>query len=503
MSYQDVMQRANAAFQSGKTKNVEFRRQQLQSLLRLYEENRDEMAAVLAADLRRPKQEAVILEIEFLINDLNNTLIHLDEWSRIVEPDKGIVNLMDKVLIHNDPYGIALVMGAWNYPLQLSLVPFSAAIAAGNAVILKPSEVSVNCAKFMAEKIPQYLDNECYQVVCGGVTETTELLKNRFDYIFYTGSGRVGQIVYQAATKHLTPVTLELGGKSPVYIDNTVDIDKAVRRIMWGKFVNAGQTCIAPDYILCTKDIQNKFVEEAKVVLKEWYGDDVKASPDLSRIVNQASFQRIVQFLKSGKIAVGGKYDANERFIEPTILVDVKATDPVMQDEIFGPILPIMNVENAFDAIKFINSLDKPLALYIFSNNESDRNIIISNTSSGGVCCNDTIMHLAVDTLPFGGVGPSGMGAYHGKFTYDTFTHKRAVLVKNINAISEKLADSRYPPYSESKTNYLAILTKKRKGFSFPYFTHVLLFGLGIASTLLIQQLLPEVLKQKKFKIFK
>lgn len=492
MAFQDVMNRANAAFQSGKTKNVAFRRKQLEALLRLYEDNRDEMAAVLAADLRRPKQEAMILEVDFLINDINNTLNNLEEWAAVEKPAKSLVNVMDEVLIYKDPFGVVLVMGAWNYPLQLSLVPFSAAIAGGNTVVLKPSEISANCAKFMKDKIPQYLDNECYQVVCGGVPETTELLKHKFDYIFYTGSGRVGQIVYEAATKHLTPVTLELGGKSPVYVDNTVDIEKAVRRILWGKFVNAGQTCIAPDYVLCTKEVQKKFVDEAKIVMKEWYGDDVKASPDFSRIVNTPSFQRLVNLMRSGTAAIGGRSDSSERFIEPTILIDVKPTDPVMVEEIFGPILPIMNIENAFDAIKFINSRDKPLALYIFSDNEKDRNTIIANTSSGGVCCNDTIMHLAVDTIPFGGVGPSGMGQYHGKFTFDTFVHKRACLVKKIDTIGEKLSNARYPPYTDGKISYLSFLTKKRKGFSIPYFTHFLLFGLGIASTVFVQQLLPE-----------
>ncbi|KAG5668145.1 hypothetical protein PVAND_016097 [Polypedilum vanderplanki] len=492
MTYEDLMSRAATAFQSGKTKDIDFRRKQLNALLRMYEENKDEMARVLAADLRRPKQESYILEIEFLINDIITTINSLDEWTKPMKPEKGIVNMMDDVLIYPDPLGVVLVMGAWNYPLQLPLVPFGAAIAAGNVAILKPSEISVNCANFIAENIPKYLDNECYHVVCGGVQETTELLKHKFDYIFYTGSGRVGKIVYEAAAKHLTPVTLELGGKSPCYIDNTVDISKATRRVLWGKFINAGQTCIAPDYILCTKEIQDKFVKEAKVVLKEWYGDDIKKSPDFCRIVNQVNFQRLTKLLSSGTIAVGGKTDADERFIEPTIIVDAKSTDAVMQEEIFGPILPIVNINNAFEAIKFITARDKPLALYIFSNNTNDRQTIIENTSSGGVCVNDTIMHLAVDTMPFGGVGPSGMGGYHGKYSFDTFSHKKSCLVKKIDTISEKLSNARYPPYSDKKINYLTFLTKKRKGFSIPYLPQLVLLGVGVAATIFVQRILPE-----------
>ncbi|CAO1387428.1 unnamed protein product [Diamesa tonsa] len=497
MSYTSILQRANTAFQSGKTKDIQFREKQLKALLCLYEENTEEMVAVLSADLRRSRQEATILEIEFLINDLKHVINNLSDWVAPEQasdiPSKGFVNMLDGVYIFNDPLGTVLVMGAWNYPLQLTLVPAAAAIAAGNCVIIKPSEVAPNSAKFMAEKIPKYLDSECYHVVCGGVAETTELLKNRFDYIFYTGSSRVGKIVHQAANQFLTPVTLELGGKSPLYLDSTVDIGIATRRILWGKFINAGQTCIAPDYILCTKEMQAKFIEEAKIILLEWYGENTQASPDLCRIINQANFQRLSGFLNSGKLAIGGKTDVNEKFIEPTILMDVLPTDPVMQEEIFGPILPIIPIDNAFEAINFINSREKPLALYIFSKNKSDTQLMVSNTSSGGVCVNDTIMQLSVDTLPFGGVGQSGMGSYHGKFTFDTFTHKKACLIKDFNIIGEKLASSRYPPYSPEKTSFLATLMRKRKSIPMTYLPHVIMFAMGVATTMLVRNFLPEV----------
>lgn len=266
-------------------------RKQLQQLMRMYEENEVAMEKALKADLNRHRQEAQVLEIEFLKNDLRNTLMNLDEWVKPEEPSKTLVNLMDKVKIFKDPFGTVLVIGAWNYPLQLTLLPVAGAIAAGNCVVIKPSEVSENCARWMAETLPKYIDSECYPVILGGVKETTEVLRQKFDYIFYTGSGKVGQIVYEAATKHLTPVTLELGGKSPCYLDSTCDMSIATKRILWGKLINCGQTCIAPDYLLCTKEVEKRFIEEAKKVLAEWYGSDKQASQDLCRIVNNSHFQ--------------------------------------------------------------------------------------------------------------------------------------------------------------------------------------------------------------------
>ncbi|KAK7861769.1 hypothetical protein R5R35_010788 [Gryllus longicercus] len=482
-SYPEIIQKARDAFQSGRTRDVTFREQQLKKLLRLYEENTDAMIAALAADLRKSKQESVLFEIEFVKNDIKHSLLNLREWVKPEKPPKGIVNLMDEVLIHHDPFGVVLIMGAWNYPLQLALVPVAGAIAAGNCVILKPSEVSEACANLMAELIPKYLDQDCYHVVQGGIPETTELLKERFDYIFYTGSTNVGKIVRAAANEHLTPVTLELGGKSPVYIDDTVNMDIAVRRILWGKCINAGQTCIAPDYILCSKDVEQEIVSRAKQVFREWYGDNWKNSPDFCRIVTDRHFRRLVGFLNNGKIAVGGDTDESERYISPTILVDVKPSDPIMQEEIFGPILPVVNVESPEEAIKFIVNREKPLAFYIFSDNSQRRKLLIENVSSGGICCNDTLMHVGVDTLPFGGVGNSGMGAYHGVYSYNTFTHKKSCLVKNYNPLGEKIASSRYPPYSDKKTTFLASMMKKRRGigFSLKYLPHIVMFGIGIA----------------------
>ncbi|CAK1584388.1 unnamed protein product [Parnassius mnemosyne] len=477
----DVVEKARDTFNRGVTKPIEWRRQQLQNLLRLYTENQNAMIAALQKDLRRSKMEAVLLETDYLINDLKNTLNNLEEWAKPERPSKGLVNMLDDVVIYNDPYGVALVIGAWNYPLQLLLLPMAGAIAAGNVVIVKPSELAVACAQFIAEMIPKYLDNDAVIVVEGGPEETTELLKQKFDYIFYTGGTNVGKIVYAAATKYLTPVTLELGGKSPVYIDSTVDIRVTAKRVLWGKFINAGQTCIAPDYVLCSKEVQDKFIEAARDILKEWYGDDAQKSPDLCRIINSRHFSRLQALVDAckSKIAIGGGCDPKERFIEPTIVANVTGGEKIMEDEIFGPILPIVPVENAYEAIKFINAREKPLVLYVFSKDKDLVSNIVENTSCGGMCVNDTIMHMGVDTLPFGGVGNSGMGAYHGKATFDTFTHKKSCLVKNFAVIGEKLGSMRYPPYNDSKLNKITRLMAKRSMPSLSFLPYLLTFILG------------------------
>ncbi|XP_024939530.1 aldehyde dehydrogenase, dimeric NADP-preferring isoform X3 [Cephus cinctus] len=485
-TYADLIQKTRDAFYSGKTRPLDWRIKQLKQFICMLEENRAEIQAALASDLRRCKFESNVLEIDYTINDIKHMLMNIKEWAAPEKPPKGLVNMLDGVEIRKDPYGVVLVIGAWNYPLQLALVPMMGALAAGNCVILKPSEVSPATAKVIADIVPKYLDNECFHVILGGVAETTEILKQRFDYIFYTGSTAVGKIVREAANKYLTPVTLELGGKSPVYLDNTVEMNIAVKRILWGKCVNVGQTCIAPDYVLCTAEVQNQFVQEAKKVLKEWYGENPKESPDLCRIINENHFQRLVNFLTgNGEVAIGGETDPSEKYISPTVLTDVKPTDPIMQQEIFGPILPMVTVNNAYEAIKFINEREKPLAMYLFSNNKADISLIVQNTCSGGLAVNDTIMHIAVDTLPFGGVGASGIGAYHGKYTFDTFVHKKGCLTKNYNKLVEYLGSARYPPYTEKKLSFLSLMMAKRPDIpGIKYLPHLIMFGLGIVATI-------------------
>ncbi|PSN35886.1 Fatty aldehyde dehydrogenase [Blattella germanica] len=483
-TYTDIVQKARKAFMTGKTRPLSFREEQLKQMARMMDENTKDFESALAYDLRKSKQEAIITEIQIIQNEVKAMLTNLKEWSKPMKAEKAMANALDELMVYKDPYGVVLVMGAWNYPVQLTLLPVVGAIAAGNCVVIKPSEVSTASAALIARLVPHYLDKECFHVVLGGIPETTNLLKERFDYIFYTGSTSVGKIVRTAANEHLTPVTLELGGKSPVYIDDTADLDISVRRILWGKCLNAGQTCIAPDYVLCPKSIQSKFIDKAKSVLKEWYGNDVKSSPDLGRIVSERHYKRLVPLLENGKVAIGGETDPNERFISPTILTDVKPTDSIMQEEIFGPILPILNVENASEALEFITSRELPLAFYIFTKNKRIRDTLVNNVRCGGITCNDTVMHCATDSLPFGGVGNSGMGAYHGIYSFDTFTHKKACLIRNFSHLGERLSSSRYPPYSEKKLGLLHYVLKKRKGVSVPGFSYFAVFVCGIAATL-------------------
>ena len=404
--------------------------------------------------------ETTMMEHIALNNEAVMMLNNLDSWSKPRSCEKDLAMLFDTLEIRPQPYGVALVIGPWNYPVQLTLMPAIGAIAAGNCVVVKPSEVSAATAQLLEEIIPQYLDNDCIRVVNGGVQETTALLKERFDYIFYTGNSTVGKIVYQAAAKYLTPVTLELGGKSPCYVADDSDLAVVARRVAWGRFLNCGQTCIAPDYVLCQPVVQEKLVQQLGKVLKEFYGSNALQSDNYGFIVNDKHFQRLKGLLSSGRVAIGGQFEEDKKLLAPTVLVDVKPTDPAMQEEIFGPILPIMTVADEDEAIAFINTREKSLSLYAFTKNKAVAAKIISRTSSGGVTINDTLMHASAPGLPFGGVGNSGMGGYHGKYTFETFSHMRGCMLRKQNM--EMLNDVRYPPYSQKKIDMIKFALGKR-----------------------------------------
>ncbi|EHB12721.1 Aldehyde dehydrogenase family 3 member B2 [Heterocephalus glaber] len=365
----------------------------------------------------------------------------------------NLLTKMDCAFIRKEPFGLVLIIGPWNYPVNLTLVPLVGAIAAGNCVILKPSEKSKGTEKVLAEVLPQYLNQSCFAVVVGGPEETQKLLEHKFDYIFFTGNPRVGKIVMAAAAKHLTPVTLELGGKNPCYVDDNCDPQTVANRLAWFRYFNMGQTCVAPDYVLCSPDMQERLLPALQNAITRFYGDDPQNSPNLGRIINQKHFKRLQELLSCGRVAIGGQSDESNLYIAPTVLVDVQETDKVMQEEVFGPILPLMTVRSLDEAIDFINRREKPLALYAFSNNSQVVSQVLDRTSSGNFGGNDGFLYMTLLSLPFGGVGKSGTGRYHGKFSFNTFSNHRACLISPSGL--EKLNEIRYPPYSSQAQKLL------------------------------------------------
>lgn len=440
------------SFNSGRTRPLKYRQEQLAGISRFLKERESEIETALYEDMGRPTLEAFTGDIASLNAELKFFQKNLVSWIKPERVSTALAAQPGKSLIYREPYGVALIISPWNYPIQLSLNPLIGAIAAGNCAVVKPSEIAPATSALLAKFLPMYIDSECVQVVEGGVPETTALLAEYFDYIFYTGNGVVGRIVLEAAAKHLTPVTLELGGKSPCIVDEDTDLDITARRILFGKFYNAGQTCVAPDYILVKETIENKLLDKLKQTLQEFYGENPQKSPDLGRIINVRHQQRLLKLMKSsGNVFVGGESDESERYIAPTILHNVPVNAAIMQEEIFGPILPVLKVKNIEEAITFINSKPKPLALYLFSNNKATQKQVLERTSSGGVCINHTTLQLIVPTLPFGGIGASGMGAYHGKTSYETFSHKKSVLIKPFQFDISLI----YPPYKKSRKKWL------------------------------------------------
>ncbi|WP_348787220.1 aldehyde dehydrogenase family protein [Leifsonia sp. NPDC080035] len=446
------------AFDRGVTKPLSWRLGQLDALRRMLTERAAEFEDALLADLAKNPTESQIAEIGFVVGEIDHVRRHLRRWlrpRRVSVPGALLPARASTVL---EPVGVVLVIAPWNYPVQLLLAPLVGALAAGNAVVLKPSELAPATSAAMARLVPEYLDRRAVAVVEGGVEETTALLAERWDHIFYTGNGRVGRIVAAAAVEHLTPVTLELGGKSPVYVDDSVDLAATARRIAWGKFMNAGQTCVAPDYILAPRSVAGPLAAALTDAVRDLYGADPAQSPDYGRIVNDRQFERLTGMLGSGTTATGGERDASARYIAPTVLVDVPRDAPAMSEEIFGPVLPIVTVDDLDDAIRFIRSGDKPLALYVFTERAAVKRRILTETSSGAVGFGVPAAHLAVAGLPFGGVGESGAGAYHGERSLRTFSHEKAVLSKALKPDTLQLI---YPPYTEAKDRFARGLLRK------------------------------------------
>ncbi|KAM3597507.1 uncharacterized protein V6R79_005505 [Siganus canaliculatus] len=450
-----LVQRLRSAFASGVTVPEEFRLDQLKQLTLLMKENEQRIVKALHQDLAKPKFEAVLSEIHMINNELHFAISNLSSWMQPEFVSKNLATKFDDCFIRREPLGVVLVIGAWNYPLQLLLLPLMAAIAAGNCVVIKPSEVSAATDALVADLLPKYLSQDCYAVVRGGADETKALLKNRFDHIFYTGSQAVARSILQAASVHLTPVTLELGGKSPCMIYGRVDAAAAARRLVWAKFFNAGQSCVAPDYVLCTAATRDALVPEMRRVIEEFYGNEPQSSADFSRIVSPRHWTRLMELLKksAGRVVLGGESDQQDKYIAPTVVVDVAEDDALMQEEIFGPILPFITIESLDESIEFVNRQEKPLALYVFSNDSSVVTTVMQKTSSGGFCSNDGIIHMTLPGLPFGGVGGSGWGSYHGRWGFEAFSHRRACMLRGWAL--ERLNSLRYPPYSDDKLSWL------------------------------------------------
>ncbi|XP_041919772.1 aldehyde dehydrogenase family 3 member A2-like [Alosa sapidissima] len=449
---QQAVEQARQAFQTGRSKDLSYRITQLKNLHRLISERQKDIVEALKNDLYKSENGTQLYEMIGLEGEINLAVDRLAEWAAPRPVEKNLLTISDEVFIQPEPLGVVLIIGAWNYPWAVTLQPLIGAIAAGNAAVVKPSEVSSHTAKVMEELLSLYLDKEMYPVVLGGVPETQELLEQRFDHVFYTGNSTVGKLVMEAAARHLTPVTLELGGKSPCYIDKDCDLSIACRRITWGKYVNCGQTCIAPDYILCEPGIQDRVIQEITKCIKEFYTDDPKTCTDYGRIINQRHFKRLMALMEGSSVAVGGDTDESQCYIAPTVLKGVTADSKVMQEEIFGPLLPIITVDGMEEAISFINQREKPLALYVFSSNDKLIRQMISETSSGALLANDCLVHFTISDLPFGGVGNSGIGCYHGKYTFDQLSHLRSCLIKKLNM--EGVNQMRYPPHTTKKLQW-------------------------------------------------
>ncbi|MFD9007051.1 aldehyde dehydrogenase family protein [Streptomyces sp. NPDC059582] len=430
-----LVTRLRKVHRSGRTKPLAWRRAQLTQLRALLTDNRKDIADALWADLHKSPNEVDIAEINLTILEIDDYLEHLEEWLAPQPAEVDVPHLPEGTTAHTefDPLGVALVLSAWNYPIYLLLTPVAGALAAGNAVVIKPSELAEQTSALLARLIPAYLDTDAVAVVEGGVAPTTALLAQNFDHIFYTGNGTVGRIVMRAAAEHLTPVTLELGGKSPVFVDRDTDIAAVAERIASTKFSNAGQICVAPDYVLTDPETAQALTTALAQVVQELYGDDPQTSGTYGRIINERHFDRLTALLGSGRTALGGQSDRTEKYIAPTVLLDVQPDEPVMQEEIFGPILPILTVADLTEAIDFINDRDKPLAVYAFTDNDTTRTRLITETSSGAVNFGLPVFHLTVPTLPFGGVGESGMGNYHGRYSLETFSHRKTVFNVPLN----------------------------------------------------------------------
>lgn len=434
--------------------NIDFRKAILKKLLDTIITHETEITNALYADFKKPEFEAVLTETNYVITELKDTIKNIKKWAKPKMVLPSILNFPSTDYIYSEPYGKVLIIAPWNYPFQLAICPLVSAIAAGNQVVLKPSELTPHTSAVITKIIKQTFAVNHVEVVEGGVEASQSLLAQRWDYIFFTGSVAVGKIVAKAAAENLTPVTLELGGKNPCIIDETANLKIAAKRIIWGKFINAGQTCIAPDYLLVHNTIKTEFVDFLKKEITLAYGKKPEISPDYPRIINAKNWTRLVQMIEADKVIFGGQTNEKEHYISPTLIQETDLDSAIMKEEIFGPLLPILSYQSEADLHAIISRYEKPLSLYVFTKNTTFAEKIIQDYSFGGGCVNDTVVHFSNKRLPFGGVGHSGIGAYHGTLSFDTFSHKKAI-VKKAYWLDLPM---RYAPYKNKLTTIKKLL---------------------------------------------
>ncbi len=452
----NTLEEQRKLFASGKTKSFEFRTDMLSRLREAILHFEGDILEALRSDLNRSKVAGYTTEIHHCLAEISFALKNLKRWMRPQRVGGSKLFPLSRGSVVCEPLGTCLIISPWNYPFSLAILPLIASVAAGNCTVIKPSEISKNTETVIFEMISEYFDKEYISVFCGGPEISKELLKERFDYMFFTGGETVGKIVMKAAAENVTPVTLELGGKSPCIVDEDCDVRKAARRITWGKFLNAGQTCVAPDYLLVQENAKDKLIAGIQECILEFYGENPQDSGDYGRIINENHFSRLDELLKEGEVIFGGKTNRERLYISPTLIEEIPEDAKIMKEEIFGPLLPVLEFGHVSEAVDFVNGRPKPLALYVFSRNKDFQRKIISETSSGGVCINDTIVHLTAPRLPFGGVGNSGFGKYHGKAGFDTFSNQKSVLRQTL------LFDipMRFPPTDEKRLRILRTILK-------------------------------------------
>ncbi|MBC5993234.1 aldehyde dehydrogenase [Pontibacter cellulosilyticus] len=456
-TYTNLYNFQKSFFETGKTRSYTFRKEQLLRLRQAVKQYEDGITEALHKDLHKPATETYVTEIGFVYEEIKYVLKHLKSWMKPRKVSTPLVAQPASSKVYHDPLGLTFIIAPWNYPFQLLIAPLVGAIAGGNCAVLKPSEETPHTAQVIEDMVKEFFPEEYLAVVQGNGAEVVpELMDNfRFDHVFFTGSVPVGKIIMAAAAKHLTPVTLELGGKSPCIVDETANLKVAAKRIAWGKFLNAGQTCVAPDYVLVHTSVKEEFTRLVGEAIKSFYGEDAAKSPDYPRMVNEKRYKAVAKFINPEHVVLGGQTDEQDKYIAPTILDRITFDDPVMQEEIFGPVLPILTFEKLTEVPQLVGLHPYPLALYLFTSSKENEKYILNNIRFGAGCINDTVIHLSNPSIPFGGIGTSGFGSYHGKYSFDTFTHAKGIL-KTTTVVDVPL---RYPPYGD-KGKYVKMVMK-------------------------------------------